>query len=111
MTVSQWDTGNDHAIIYFSRIGFQKEFNRQWLESDLGYLDGYLEVAYNRWDREGESIDNLAITPMFRYVFSRISSGIIPFVYGSIGLSYGDGTDIGPRDLSSKFLFEENLVG
>jgi len=103
------DNINNNDIIYFGRIGLQNDFNRSWFETDFGHLNGYVELAFNRWSRAGDTVNNISISPFVRYQFDRLAAGFTPYVYLGLGVSYGDETEIGSRDLSSEFLFEESF--
>ena len=96
-------------IIYFGQLGVQKNFNRRWWDNDFGYLTGHFELAVNRWSRAGDQVYNLGLIPIFRYHFRRVIPELNPHIYGGLGLTYGDDTNIGNRDLSTQFLFKENL--
>ena len=97
----------DNIDIY--RLTLRKEFSSHWLESDIGYFSGYWEGSLNYWN--GYSVDNfgVAFSPVFTYNFTGLDT-VTPYLEGGIGISYFSKTQMGPRDLSTHFLFE-NRVG
>lgn len=95
----------DNIDIY--RLGVQKKFAAQWLETAAGHLSGYFELSYNLWEKSGEKTHGAAISPVFVYYFNTGSGKkITPYVEGGIGAAYIDDYKIAGRNLSTNFQFE-----
>jgi lipid A 3-O-deacylase len=101
--------GQSRNNVDIFRLGVQKPFSSQWVESSLGALSGYFELSYNRWEKSGKKIHGAAFSPVFAYYFNTGGSGVIPYVEAGIGAAYLDGYRIGGRNLSSNFQFEERI--
>ncbi len=98
---------NDDIDIY--RIGVKKEFSSRWFESGAGYVSGFFELSYNRWDDGDDEINGLAFTPVFAYYFGKESDFIRPYISGGIGLALLDDYRIHNRNLSSHYQFEDRI--
>ncbi len=96
---------NDNIEVY--RIGLQRDFDRRWLVSRAWGLRGYWEASINRWT-DGESINALAISPVFVFAPNR-SVGVMPYLEAGIGVALVSDTDIGGRQLSTAFQFEDRI--
>ena len=94
----------DHIDIY--RFGLRKDFSAKWWESDTGYLSGYWEASLNYWNGYGNENFGLALSPVFTYFFHHFGN-LHPYLEGGIGGSLWTRVRMGPRDLSSAFLFED----
>lgn len=91
------------------RLGLKKDFRSKWLETGVGYLSGYFELSYNRWEHESRDINGVALSPVFAYYFGNESSLIRPYIEGGIGVTYIDEYHIADRDLSTNFQFEDRI--
>ena len=98
----------DNIDIY--RLTFRRDFESRWWESDIGYLSGYWEGSLNYWDGRGDENFGIALSPVFAYYFNA-SETVKPYVEGGIGISLWSETEMGPRDLSTNFLFEDRIGG
>ncbi len=96
----------DNIDIY--RLTLRKEFSSHWLESDIGYLSGYWEGSLNYWNGYGVDNFGVALSPVFTYNFTGLGT-VTPYLEGGIGISYFSKTRMGPRDLSTHFLFEDRV--
>jgi len=105
VTIS-YGQSKDNIDIY--RIGLRKDFSTRWFEKDIGYLSGYWEGSLNYWNGYGDENFGVALSPVFVYYFN-YSETIHPYLEGGIGVSLFSGTEMGPRDLSTNFLFEDRL--
>lgn len=98
----------DNIDIY--RLGLQRQFSCQWLESRTGVLSGYFDLSYSRWKKSGDTVHGVALSPVFAYYFNtRDSLGVIPYVEGGIGAAFIDDYKIAGRNLSSNFQFENRI--
>lgn len=96
----------DNVDIY--RIGLRNDFSLRWFEGGVGYLSGYFEGSFNYWNGRGDQNYGVALSPVFAYYFN-LSDAVHPYLEGGIGVSVFSRTTMGPRNLSSNFLFEDRL--
>ena len=96
----------DNIDIY--RLGVRRDFSTRWFESSVGYLSGYWEGSLNYWNGYGVDNFGVALSPVFAYYFN-LSDTLHPYLEGGIGASLFSETKMGPRDLSTHFLFEDRL--
>ncbi|MDY0194670.1 MAG: acyloxyacyl hydrolase [Sulfurovaceae bacterium] len=97
----------DNIGIY--RLGARKNFEKTFFNSDYGWLSGYYEASLNYWDKEGEQIYGIALSPVFVYYFGNKSNSIYPYIEGGIGGAYLSDTTIKNRDMSSHLQFEDRV--
>ncbi|WDP93393.1 MAG: acyloxyacyl hydrolase [Desulfobacter sp.] len=91
------------------RVGLVKKWGVQWLKSGAGYVDGYFEFSYNRWDDGNKDINAIAVSPVFQYAFNPGGNAWYPYIEGGIGVAYLDEYFIGDRNLSSNLQFEDRI--
>ncbi len=94
----------DKIDIY--RLGLQRDFESRWFESSVGYLSGYYELSLNYWNGRGDENYGVALSPVFAYYFNA-SENFHPYLEAGIGASLFSRTRMGPRNLSTNFLFED----
>jgi len=90
------------------RLGVQRSFSQNWLQSDRGYLTGYFEGSGALWQNGREENEVLAFSPVLSYIFSGTGNSRY-FVEGGIGVGYLAEQWIDGRDLSSHFQFEDRI--
>ncbi len=98
----------DDIDIY--RLGLRKDFSSRWFESSVGCLSGYWEGSLNYWNGYGVDNFGVALSPVFAYYFN-VSEKVHPYLEGGIGASLFSKTEMGPRDLSTHYLFEDRFGG
>lgn len=91
------------------RVGLKKDFPVSWFETDIGFLSGYFELSYNRWEHETEDINGIALSPVFVYFFGGKENRFRPYIEGGIGVAYIDEYRIADRNLSTNFQFEDRI--
>jgi lipid A 3-O-deacylase len=91
------------------RVGIKKDFWTQWFETRTGYLSGYVELSYNRWEHDKDDINAVAVSPVFVYYFGDRSNALRPYVEGGIGLCHISKTTIADRKMSTRFQFEDRI--
>jgi len=96
----------DNIDIY--RLTLRKDFERRWWETDTGYLSGYWEASLNYWNGYGDHNYGIALSPVFAYYFNA-SETVRPYLEAGIGASLWSKTRMGPRNLSTSFLFEDRV--
>ncbi len=97
----------DNIDIY--RLGLMKKWNAKWLKNRTGYVDGYFELSYNRWDDNDKKINAVALSPVFQYAFNPNGNTWYPYIEGGIGVAYLDEYFIDERNLSSNLQFEDRI--
>lgn len=97
----------DSVDIY--RAGLLKQWNVKWLESEIGYVRGYFELSYNRWEHGGDDVNAVAFSPVFQYVFHAGNATWYPYIEAGIGVACLDDYTINDRNLSSNFQFEDRF--
>lgn len=99
---------SDNIDIY--RAGLLKQWHVKWLENKTGYICGYFELSYNRWEHGGDDVNAVAFSPVFQYVFHTGNAAWYPYIEGGIGVaSCLDDYTINDRTLSSNFQFEDRV--
>ena len=92
------------------RFGLQKPFVSRWLESSKGFLSGYFELSYNRWDKSEDTTHGAAFSPVVAYYFNQENNlHVIPYIEAGIGVAYIDDYRFAGRNLSSNFQFEDRI--
>jgi lipid A 3-O-deacylase len=99
--------GKSRDSINIYRLGFQKEFGNNWLESKIGHMLGYHEVSLGCWEHKRESVQQMAYSPVFGYSFNGLGSSIMPYLEAGIGIAFLSEKTIKGRNLSSHFQFED----
>lgn len=91
------------------RASLVHDWDKQWWQSDRGYLTGYWDTAYTYWEGgdEASGAHSLSFSPVLVYQFH--GQRLRPFVEFGIGVSLFSSTDVGERDMGSAFHFEDRL--
>ncbi|MBV6750033.1 acyloxyacyl hydrolase [Pseudomonas chlororaphis] len=90
------------------RLGLQSNWDKSWLQSDVGRLTGYWSGAYTYWEGDrSPSNHSLSFSPVFVYEFSGAS--IKPYIEAGIGVALFAHTEVEDNKLGSAFLFEDRL--
>ena len=99
--------GKEDIDIY--RFGIKKDYSSRWFESGVGYLSGYFELSYNRWEHGGDDINGLAFSPVFAYYFGKDADLVRPYIAGGIGVALIDDYRIHNRNLGTHYQFENRI--
>ncbi|MBN2721592.1 MAG: acyloxyacyl hydrolase [Campylobacterales bacterium] len=97
----------DNIGIY--RLGARKNFDKTFFDTDYGRLSGYYEASLNYWEKGGDHIYGIALSPVFVYYFGNKSNSIHPYIEGGIGVACLSDTKIQNRDMSSNLNFEDRV--
>ncbi|MWV17795.1 acyloxyacyl hydrolase [Pseudomonas sp. L-22-4S-12] len=90
------------------RLGAQWNWDRSWMQSDVGRLTGYWDAGYTYWDGDkAASNHSLSFTPVFVYEFA--GETVKPYLEAGIGVAFFDSTELEEHDLGSSFQFEDRL--
>ncbi len=101
--------GEADPSIDIYRLGLKKDFTAKWFENSTGYLSGYFELSYNRWEHDSGNIDAIAFSPVFAYYFGDADNLVVPYIEAGIGGAYLDEYHIADRNLSSSLQFEDRV--
>jgi lipid A 3-O-deacylase len=96
-----------HNNIY--RVAVQSDFNKKLYKNDYGYLDGYFDLSYSRWNYKNENIRGVSFSPVFVYYFDTNYKNIKPFIDFGIGATYISKTSVAEKELSTHFQFEDRI--
>jgi lipid A 3-O-deacylase len=90
------------------RLGMKFDWDKSWLQSDVGRLTGYWDGAYTYWDGDKRSSNNsLSFSPVFVYEFAGAS--VKPYIEAGIGVAFFSNTQVEDRNLGSSFNFEDRI--
>src|SRR5471032_2035633 len=90
------------------RLGLQFDWDKSWLQSDVGRLTGYWSGAYTYWEGNKTASNNsLSFSPVFVYEFS--GQNVKPYVELGIGVALFSNTRVESRNLGSAFQFEDRF--
>jgi lipid A 3-O-deacylase len=90
------------------RLGMKFDWDKSWLQSDVGRLTGYWDGAYTYWDGDKQSSNNsLSFSPVFVYEFA--GEKVKPYVEAGIGVAVFSSTQIEDNRLGSAFNFEDRI--
>ena len=101
--------GESKDDIGIYRLGARKNFDKTFFDTDYGRLSGYYEASINYWERDGEQIFGVALSPVFVYYFGDRSNSMHPYIEGGIGAACLSDTTIQRRDMSSHLQFEDRV--
>ncbi|MGX1188214.1 lipid A 3-O-deacylase [Pseudomonas sp. F-14 TE3623] len=97
---------SDSTMTY--RLGMQFDWDKSWLQSDIGRLTGYWSGAYTYWDGdETSSNHSLSFSPVLVYEFA--GQTIKPYVEAGIGIAVFANTEVEDNKLGSAFQFEDRF--
>lgn len=90
------------------RLGMKFDWDKSWMQSDVGRLTGYWDGAYTFWDGDKRaSVRSLSFSPVFVYEFA--GDTVKPYVEAGIGVSVFSRTRIEDNNLGSAFNFEDRI--
>lgn len=97
---------SDSTMVY--RLGMQFDWDKSWLQSDIGRLTGYWSGAYTYWDGDKTSSNHsLSFSPVLVYEFS--GETVKPYVEAGIGVAVFANTELESNKLGSSFQFEDRF--
>ena len=90
------------------RLGVQFDWDKSWLQSDVGRLTGYWDAAYTFWDGDKyKDNHSLSFSPVFVYEFA--GNSVKPYIEAGIGIAGFSNTQIEGNKLGSSFNFEDRI--
>ncbi|MBN3864116.1 acyloxyacyl hydrolase [Pseudomonas frederiksbergensis] len=97
---------SDSTMTY--RLGMQFDWDKSWLQSDIGRLTGYWSGAYTYWEGdETSSNHSLSFSPVLVYEFA--GQTIKPYVEAGIGIAVFANTEVEDNKLGGAFQFEDRF--
>ena len=97
---------SDSTMTY--RLGMQFDWDKSWLQSDIGRLTGYWSGAYTYWEGdETSSNHSVSFSPVLVYEFA--GETIKPYVEAGIGIAVFANTEVEDNKLGSAFQFEDRF--
>ena len=101
--------GKSKDSISIYRLAVKKDFETIFHEGEYGWLTGYYEASVNYWEKEGDEIYAIALSPVFVYYIGSRSDSIQPYIEAGIGIAALSDTKIKGRDMASTFQFEDRI--
>ena len=90
------------------RLGLNANWDKSWLQSDVGRLTGYWSGAYTYWEGDKSSASSsLSFSPVFVYEFA--GETVKPYVEAGIGVALFSHTEVEGNKLGTAFQFEDRL--
>ena len=91
------------------RIGLRKGFPGAVAQTGVGYVSGYLEVAFLHWALDDQRVYGGVAGPVAAYYFGSDSSAVRPYVGGGVAVAYVSESRVGSRDLATHLQFEDRI--
>jgi len=90
------------------RLGLKSDWDKSWLQSDVGRLTGYWDGAYTYWEGDKSSASNsLSFSPVLVYEFA--GESVKPYLEAGSGVALFSHTEVEGNRLGSAFQFEDRL--
>ena len=90
------------------RLGLKFDWDKSWLQSDVGRLTGYWDGAYTYWEGDKSSASNsLSFSPVLVYEFA--GERVKPYVEAGIGVALFSHTEVEGNKLGTAFQFEDRI--
>ena len=75
------------------RLGLKSDWDKSWLQSDVGRLTGYWDGAYTYWEGDKSSASNsLSFSPVLVYEFA--GESVKPYLEAGIGVALFSHTEV-----------------
>ncbi len=91
------------------RVAIQSNFDKELYKNEYGYISGFYDLSYSRWEYKYEDISGISFSPVFVYYFDTNYKDIKPFIDFGIGVSYISKTSVYEKELSTHFQFEDRI--
>jgi lipid A 3-O-deacylase len=90
------------------RLGMQLDWDKSWLQSDVGRLTGYWSGAYTYWEGDKSSSNHsLSFSPVLVYEFA--GQNVKPYVELGVGVAVFANTEVENNQLGNAFQFEDRF--
>lgn len=88
------------------RLGLKYDWDKSWLQTDVGRLTGNWNGAYTYWEGDkGSGVSSLSFSPVFVYEFS--GAMVKPYIELGIGVALFSHTQWEDKRFGSAFAFED----
>ena len=90
------------------RLGMQFDWDKSWLQSDVGRLTGYWSGGYTYWEGDKTSSNHsLSFSPVLVYEFA--GQTVKPYVELGVGVAVFANTEVENNQLGNAFQFEDRF--
>ncbi len=90
------------------RLGLNSNWDKSWLQSDVGRVTGYWSGAYTYWEGDkSSSSSSLSFSPVFVYEFA--GETVKPYLEAGIGVALFSHAEVEGNKLGTAFQFEDRL--
>jgi lipid A 3-O-deacylase len=90
------------------RLGMQFDWDKSWLQSDVGRLTGYWSGAYTYWEGDRTSSNHsLSFSPVLVYEFA--GQTVKPYLELGVGVAVFANTEVENNQLGNAFQFEDRF--
>lgn len=97
---------SDSTMTY--RLGMQFDWDKSWLQSDVGRLTGYWSGAYTYWEGDKTSSNHsLSFSPVFVYEFA--GQNVKPYIEAGVGVAFFSNNELENNVIGQSFQFEDRL--
>ena len=104
----EFSVGHTSESTMTYRLGLKSDWDKSWLQSDVGRLTGYWDGAYTYWEGDKSSASNsLSFSPVLVYEFA--GESVKPYLEAGIGAALFSHTEVEGNRLGSAFQFEDRL--
>jgi lipid A 3-O-deacylase len=100
-------THHDDMAIY--RLGVRRDSEYKFFENPTGRLSGYYEASLGCWSKRSEQVFVGAISPVFVYYVGDPTWLVQPYIEAGIGVACISDKNVGSRNLSTVFQFEDRV--
>ncbi|WP_426135464.1 acyloxyacyl hydrolase [Pseudomonas sp. PWP3-1b2] len=90
------------------RLGLTSDWDKSWMQSNVGRLTGYWSGAYTFWDGDQRaSVSSLSFSPVFVYEFA--GGKVKPYIEAGIGVAVFSRTQVEDNNIGQAFQFEDRF--
>lgn len=90
------------------RLGMQFDWDKSWLQSDIGRLTGYWSGGYTYWEGDKTSSNHsLSFAPVLVYEFA--GQTVKPYLELGVGVAVFANTEVENNQLGNAFQFEDRF--
>ncbi|MEO8489528.1 acyloxyacyl hydrolase [Pseudomonas sp.] len=90
------------------RLGLTSDWDKSWMQSNVGRLTGYWSGAYTFWDGDQRaSVSSLSFSPVFVYEFA--GEKVKPYIEAGIGVAVFSRTQVEDNNIGQAFQFEDRF--
>jgi lipid A 3-O-deacylase len=100
--------------LILTRASLSWDFDKEWFQTDVGYLGGYFDASFTHFESEGnkqhhhQSVNAISVVPMFRYHFESKKPYTL-FLEAGVGASGINPTRLAKRRFSTGYQFDDRI--